>query len=58
MKGIKILLFAFIIGFIGLVNVDAETCSYNYSNGNLNLTYQVRVDRSISYNLKGVNLFL
>lgn len=57
MKGIKILLFAFIIGFIGLVNVDAETCSYNYSNGNLNLTYQVRVDRSISYNLKGVNLF-
>ena len=57
MKGIKILLFAFIIGFIGLVNVEAETCSYNYSNGNLNLTYQVRVDRSISYNLKGVNLF-
>lgn len=57
MKGIKILLFAFVIGFIGLVNVEAETCSYNYSNGNLNLTYQIRVDRSISYNLKGVNLF-
>ena len=41
MKGIKILLFAFIIGFIGLVNVDAETCSYNYSADGSTVTFTV-----------------
>lgn len=41
MNGIKILLFAFIIGFIGLVNVDAETCSYNYSADGSTVTFTV-----------------
>ena len=41
MKGIKILLFAFIMGFIGLVNVDAETCSYNYSADGSTVTFTV-----------------
>lgn len=41
MKGIKILLFAFIIGFIGLVNVEAETCSYNYSADGSTVTFTV-----------------
>ena len=41
MKGIRILLFAFIIGFIGLVNVEAETCSYNYSADGSTVTFTV-----------------
>lgn len=41
MKGIKILLFAFIIGFIGLVNVEAETCNYNYSADGSTVTFTV-----------------
>ena len=41
MKGIKILLFAFIMGFIGLVNVEAETCSYNYSADGSTVTFTV-----------------
>lgn len=41
MKGIRILLFAFIMGFIGLVNVEAETCSYNYSADGSTVTFTV-----------------
>lgn len=41
MKGIRILLFAFIMGFIGLVNVNAETCSYNYSADGSTVTFTV-----------------
>ena len=41
MKGIKILLFAFIMGFIGLVNVEAEICSYNYSADGSTVTFTV-----------------
>lgn len=37
MKGIKILLFAFVIGFIGLVNVEAAACRYKNNSNNLTI---------------------
>lgn len=55
MKGIKILLFAFIMGFIGLVNVNAETCSYNYSEGGYSYTFNVNIlDSSVSFGFNGI----
>lgn len=55
MKGIKILLFAFIIGFIGLVNVNAETCSYNYSEGGYSYTFNVNIlDSGVSFGFNGI----
>ena len=55
MKGIKILLFAFIIGFIGLVNVEAETCSYNYSEGGYSYTFNVNIlDSGVSFGFNGI----
>lgn len=55
MKGIKILLFAFIIGFIGLVNVDAEVCSYNYSEGGYSYTFNVNIlDSGVSFGFNGI----
>ena len=55
MKGIKILLFAFVIGFIGLVNVDAETCSYSYSESGYNYTFNVNVlDSGVSFGFNGI----
>lgn len=53
MKGIKILLFAFIIGFIGLVNVDAETCSYNYDGYTLNVTVE---DSGLDFSFSGMTV--
>ena len=55
MKGIKILLFAFIIGFIGLVNVNAEVCSYNYSEGGYSYTFNVNIlDSGVSFGFNGI----
>ena len=55
MKGIRILLFAFIIGFIGLVNVEAETCSYNYSEGGYSYTFNVNIlDSGVSFGFNGI----
>lgn len=55
MKGIKILLFAFIMGFIGLVNVNAETCSYNYSEGGYSYTFNVNIlDSGVSFGFNGI----
>jgi len=55
MKGIKILLFAFIIGFIGLVNVEAETCSYNYSEAGYSYTFNVNIlDSGVSFGFNGI----
>ena len=55
MKGIKILLFAFVIGFIGLVNVNAETCSYNYSEGGYSYTFNVNIlDSGVSFGFNGI----
>ena len=53
MKGIKILLFAFIIGFIGLVNVEAETCSYNYDGATLNITVD---DSGLDFSFSGMTV--
>ena len=55
MKGIKILLFAFIMGFIGLVNVNAEVCSYNYSEGGYSYTFNVNIlDSGVSFGFNGI----
>lgn len=55
MKGIKILLFAFIMGFIWLVNVNAETCSYNYSEGGYSYTFNVNIlDSGVSFGFNGI----
>lgn len=55
MKGIKILLFAFVIGFIGLVNVNAEVCSYNYSEGGYSYTFNVNIlDSGVSFGFNGI----
>ena len=55
MKGIRILLFAFIMGFIGLVNVEAETCSYNYSEGGYSYTFNVNIlDSGVSFGFNGI----
>lgn len=55
MKGIKILLFAFIMGFIGLVNVNAKVCSYNYSEGGYSYTFNVNIlDSGVSFGFNGI----
>ena len=55
MKGIRILLFAFIMGFIGLVNVNAEACSYNYSEGGYSYTFNVNIlDSGVSFGFNGI----
>ena len=55
MKGIRILLFAFIMGFIGLVNVNAEVCSYNYSEGGYSYTFNVNIlDSGVSFGFNGI----
>ena len=53
MKGIQILLFTFIIGFIGLINVNAEVCSYNYDGYTLNVTVS---DSNLNFSFSGMSV--
>ncbi len=56
MKSIKYLLFAFVICFVALNKVSAETCTYNYTSDNQPFTYTCNVtSNSLDCSFSGVN---